>query len=358
MSDKTTHSSETTSQAIAAPAPPLGMLPLRAIQIREVGLFIVLVLTSVVLTILAPRSFPTPHNIFNVLRFVSYIALSAFGECMVIITAGIDLSVGSVMGLSGIAGALVMAAGMSTPWGILASLAMGVFWGLVNGLLVSKVRMQPFVVTLGTMSIARGLCYGLTGGWPVPSRGRAAVEDLPDSFVLLGQGMLPVPILSDIWPTFKIPYPLIFMLILGLITFFFLTRTIIGRHIYATGGNLEAARVAGISTANVKLLVYILCGLLSGIGGMLMTARLGTGDPRGGETYELDVIAAVVVGGTSLMGGEGSIPGVLLAAVFMQLIRNGLTLTRVDPYWQPLAIGLVIILGVMIDQYAKGHQAE
>ncbi|MGQ9625904.1 MAG: ABC transporter permease [Anaerolineae bacterium] len=356
MNDRVADPPGVKASAVQVRAP--GFSVIEILKIREVGLLVILLLTSVALTLLAPRSFPTPQNIFNVLRFVSYIALSAFGECMVIITGGIDLSVGSVMGLSGISGALVMAAGLSTPWGILASLAMGTFWGLTNGLLVSKVKMQPFIVTLGTMSIARGLCYGLTGGWPVPSRGRAAVEDLPDSFVFLGQGMLHVPFLSDIWPTFKIPYPLIFMLIMGLITAFFLSRTVRGRHIYATGGNPEAARLVGIATDNIKLLVYTLCGLLSGIGGMLMTARLGTGDPRGGETYELDVIAAVVVGGTSLQGGEGSIPGALLAAIFMQLIRNGMTLLRIDPYWQPLAIGSVIILGVMIDQFTRSRRAE
>ncbi len=348
MSNKVADSFETTDRTVAERPHSLGTALLSVIQIREVGLIVILILMSTVLTFLAPKSFPTAYNIFNVLRFVSYITISAFGECMVIITAGIDLSVGSVMGLSGITGAKAMVLGAPTSIGVLVGLATGAFCGLVNGFLISKVKMQPFIVTLGTMSIVRGLCYGITGGWPIPSRGFAGVQDLPDSFVTLGQGMA-----LD-----TVPYPVIFMLILGLIATFFLTRTIRGRHIYATGGNIEAARLAGISTDNIKLLVYVLCGLLAGVAGILMAARLGTADPRGGETYELDVIAAVVLGGTSLMGGEGSIPGLILAAAFMGLIRNGLTLIRVDPYWQPLAIGCVIILGAWIDQITKGRREE
>jgi ribose transport system permease protein len=318
------------------------------LKMRDTGLILVLILMGVVLTFLAPKSFPTTYNLFNVLRDVSYISISAFGECMVIITAGIDLSVGSVMGLAGIMSALTLAGGMSTPIGVLAGMATGAFFGFVNGILISKAKMQPFIITLGTMSIVRGLCYGITGGWPIPSKGRAGVASLPDSFLLLGRGMV----------LETVPYPVIFMIVLGLIIAFFLNRTITGKHIFATGDNPQAARVAGIRTENIKLMVYTLCGFLSGIGGILMTARLGTGDPRGASSYELDIIAAVVLGGTSLMGGEGSLPGVILAAAFMRLIRNGLTLLGSDPYWQPVAIGSVIIAGAMIDRYSKGRKVE
>jgi len=321
---------------------------LEILKMRGVGLILVLIIMGAVLTFLAPKSFPTAYNLFNVLRDVSYISISAFGECMVIITAGIDLSVGSIMGLSGIMSALAIAGGMPTLIGVFSGLATGAFFGLVNGLLISKIRMPPFIITLGTMSIVRGLCYGITGGWPIPSKGRAGVQSLPESFLILGRGM--------VFDT--VPYPVIFMLVLGLIISFFLARTITGRHIYATGDNPQASRFAGIRTENIKLLVYILCGLLSGIGGILMTARLGTGDPRGAVSYELDIIAAVVLGGTSLMGGEGSLPGVILAAAFMRLIRNGLTLLGSDPYWQPVAIGAVIIAGAMIDHFSKGRRVE
>lgn len=339
---------ETREQISITLTRPRRFSPVEILKVREVGLVLILVIMGVALSFLAPKSFPTAYNLFNVLRDVSYIAISAFGECMVIITAGIDLSVGSVMGLSGIISALALAGGMATPLALLAGMVTGASCGLVNGILVSRIRMQPFIVTLGTMSIVRGLCYGITGGWPIPSKGRAGVQSLPESFMILGRGMV----------IETVPYPVILMIVLGIIITFFLTQTITGRRIYTTGDNPQASHLVGIRTENIKLLVYILCGLLSGIGGILMTARLGTGDPRGASTYELDIIAAVVLGGTSLMGGEGSIPGVVLAAAFMRLIRNGLTLLRVDPYWQPVAIGLVIVVGAMIDQYSKGRKAE
>jgi ribose transport system permease protein len=335
-------------RASTAGRAPSRFSALEILKMRDTGLILVLIIMGIALTFLAPKSFPTTFNLFNVLRDVSYISISAFGECMVIITAGIDLSVGSTMGLAGIMSALALAGGMPTPIGVLAGMATGAFFGFANGLLVSKARMQPFIITLGTMSIIRGLCYGITGGWPIPSKGRAGVASLPDSFLVLGRGMV----------LETVPYPVIFMIVLGLVIAFFLNRTITGKHIFATGDNPQAARVAGIRTENIKLLVYTMCGFLSGIGGILMTARLGTGDPRGAATYELDIIAAVVLGGTSLMGGEGSLPGVVLAAAFMRLIRNGLTLLGSDPYWQPVAIGAVIIAGAMIDRYAKGRGTE
>ena len=321
---------------------------LEILKMRDTGLILVLIIMGIALTFLAPKSFPTAYNLFNVLRDVSYISISAFGECLVIVTAGIDLSVGSIMGLSGIMCALTLAGGAPTPIGVLAGMATGAFFGFANGLLISKAKMQPFIITLGTMSIIRGLCYGITGGWPIPSKGRAGVASLPESFLTLGRGMV----------LETVPFPVVFMIVLALVIAFFLNRTITGKHIFATGDNPQAARVAGIRTENIKLLVYTMCGFLSGIGGILMTARLGTGDPRGAATYELDIIAAVVLGGTSLMGGEGSLPGVVFAAAFMRLIRNGLTLLGSDPYWQPVAIGAVIIAGAMIDRYAKGHRVE
>jgi ribose transport system permease protein len=321
---------------------------LEILKMRDTGLILVLIVMGIALTFLAPKSFPTAYNLFNVLRDVSYISISAFGECLVIVTAGIDLSVGSTMGLAGIMTALTLAGGAPTTIGVLAGMATGAFFGFANGLLISKAKMQPFIITLGTMSIIRGLCYGITGGWPIPSKGRAGVASLPESFLTLGRGMV----------LETVPFPVVFMIVLALVIAFFLNRTITGKHIIATGDNPQAARVAGIRTENIKLLVYTMCGFLSGIGGILMTARLGTGDPRGAATYELDIIAAVVLGGTSLMGGEGSLPGVVLAAAFMRLIRNGLTLLGSDPYWQPVAIGAVIIAGAMIDRYAKGRRVE
>jgi ribose transport system permease protein len=191
---------------------------------------------------------------------------------------------------------------------------------------------------LGTLLMARGLCYGLTGGWPV--------RGLPASFRFLGQHDIPVG-------NAGVPLPLIFTLVFAVLASLFLTRTVWGYRIYAVGGSETATRLSGISTDNVKITVYSLCGLLTAIGGVLMTARLGVAAPTAAYGYELDVIAAVVVGGTSLMGGEGTILGSLIGAAIMQVLRNGLVLTGVSAYWLQAVQGLVIVTAIMLDQLRK-----
>ena len=183
-----------------------------------------------------------------------------------------------------------------------------------------------------------GLCYGLTGGWPV--------RDLPQAFRDLGQYDIPIAGLG-------VPLPLIFMLVLDVLTSIFLTRTVWGYRIYAVGGNETATGLSGINTARVKVMVYSLCSLLTAIGGVVMTARLGVAAPTAAQGYELDVIAAVVVGGTSLMGGEGTILGVLIGAAIMQVLRNGLVLVGVSAYWLQAVQGLVIVVAIMLDQLRK-----
>jgi len=305
---------------------------------QETGIFLILLLMGVFLS-LSTTTFLNSQNLFNILRAFSWIAISAFGEILVIITAGIDLSVGSTMALAGLVTALAL-----TTWGwgvvpaILAGLLTGVVIGLVNGALISKTRLPPFIATLGMMSIARGICYGVAKGQP----GRG----LPKDFNFLGQYDLPVF-------GFGVPLPAIVMFVLAIIVSLFLTRTVWGYRIYALGGNEQAAGLSGINTGRIKILVYTLCGLLTALGGLLMTARLGVAAPTAASGYELDVIAAVVIGGTSLAGGEGSILGVLIGAAIMQVLRNGLVLLGFDPYWQPAAIGLVIILAITLDQLRK-----
>jgi ribose transport system permease protein len=187
----------------------------------------------------------------------------------------------------------------------------------------------------------RGLCYGLTGGWPV--------RDLPQSFRTLGQYDIPIGNIG-------VPLPLVFVIILAVLTSLFLSRTVWGYRIYAVGGNETATRLSGISTDRVKLMVYSLCGFLTAIGGILMTARLGVAAPTAAYGYELDVIAATVVGGVSLMGGEGTILGVLLGALFMGVLRNGLVLVGVSAYWLQAVQGLVIVTAIMLDQLRKRRQ--
>jgi ribose transport system permease protein len=256
----------------------------------------------------------------------------------VIITAGIDLSVGSVMGISGLASAMLLVRGVPVPLGVAGGLLTGLLVGLLNGLMITKGKLPPFIATLGSLLMFRGLCYGLTGGWPV--------RDLPQSFRNLGQ--YDVPIAGQ-----GVPVPLIFMLTLAVLVSIFLTRTVWGYRIYAVGGNETAARLSGINTDRVKIMVYSLCGFLTAIGGVLMTARLGVAAPTAATAYELDVIAAAVVGGTSLMGGEGTILGALIGAAIMQVLRNGLVLVGVSAYWLQAVQGLVIVVAIMLDQLRK-----
>jgi ribose transport system permease protein len=304
---------------------------------QETGILLVLILMGLFLS-LRTDTFLTSRNLFNVLRAFSWIAISAFGEILVIIAAGIDLSVGSTMALAGLASALALTSGIPVVPGILIGLLTGLLIGLINGVLISKAGLPPFIATLGTMSIARGICYGLTNGQPV--------RNLPPGFSFLGQYDLPVG-------SWQVPLPVIVMVVIAILMSFFLSRTVWGYRIYALGGNEQAAGLSGINTGRIKVLVYTLCGFLTAIGGLLMTARLGVAAPTAALGYELDVIAAVVIGGTSLTGGEGTILGVLIGAAIMQVLRNGLVLLGFPAYWQPAAIGLVIVVAIMLDQLRK-----
>lgn len=285
-------------------------------------------------------TFLTSYNIFNILRAFSWIGISAFGQSMVIIGGGIDLSPGSVMALSSIITAMLLAQGVDVSISVVAGLALGAFIGYINGILISKTKLPPFIATLGMMSVARGFCYGLTSGWPI--------RHFPPGFLFLGQ----TDILILHW---KVPLPVIFMIVLAIISFIFLNNTKSGYHIYAVGGNEYSASLTGINVGKIKVLIYTLSGFFAAIGGLLMTSRLGVAAPTAALGYELDIIAAVAIGGISLRGGEGSIWGTLIGAAIMQVIRNGLVLMGFPAYWQPAAIGAVIIIAVMIDQMKKAR---
>jgi ribose transport system permease protein len=299
-------------------ARPRGMIWRNVVGRQEFGVFLIL-LAMVVFLSLYTDTFLTSTNIFNILRAFSWIAISAFGQCMVIITAGIELSVGSVMGLSGLASAMLLARGVSVPVAVAGGLVTGLVVGFLNGLMITKGRLPPFIATLGS---------------------------LPQTFRNLGQYDIPIA-------GFGVPLPLIFMLVSAVLTSIFLTRTVWGYRIYAVGGNETATALSGINTNRVKVMVYSLCGFLTAIGGVLMTARLGVAAPTAAQAYELDVIAAAVVGGTSLMGGEGTILGVLIGAAIMQVLRNGLVLVGVSAYWLQAVQGLVIVVAIMLDQLRK-----
>uniref|UniRef100_A0A7C3SMD1 ABC transporter permease n=1 Tax=Dictyoglomus turgidum TaxID=513050 RepID=A0A7C3SMD1_9BACT len=310
---------------------------LKTIRMQEIGILIILFVLCLFLS-LTTETFLTSTNIFNILRAFSWIAISGFGILMVIITGGIDLSVGSVMAMAGLITAMMLKANFGVFLSIIGGILIGALIGFINGLLISKTNLPPFIATLGTMNIARGFCYGITGGWPI--------RDLPRNFNILGQ--YDIPFLGV-----GIPLPVVFMIILGIITSIFLNRTSWGYRIYAVGGNEQAARLSGINTGRVKILVYVLSGVLTAIGGILMTARLGVAAPTAATGYELDVIAAAVIGGASLTGGEGTVLGVIIGAAIMQVLRTGMVLLGFPAYWQPSAIGAIIIAAIIFDQYRK-----
>jgi ribose transport system permease protein len=305
---------------------------------QEFGVLLLLLGMALILTLFT-KTFLTSTNIPNILRDFSWIAIAAFGECMIIITGGIDLSVGSVMGLSGLIVAWLYAKfNVPMPVAMAGGLATGLLVGLANGLMITKGKLPPFIATLGTLFMGRGLCYGISGGWPI--------RDLPDAFNNLGRGVVSIG-------GFDLPLPAIIMLVCAIVVSAYLTRTVWGYRIYAVGGNETAASLSGINTHRIKIMTYSLAGLLAAVGGLLMTARLGVASPTAGQGYELDVIAAAVVGGTSLSGGEGTILGALIGAAIMQVLRNGLVLIGVSAYWLQFLQGLVIVVLILLDQLRK-----
>jgi ribose transport system permease protein len=310
----------------------------RAIPAQELGVILILIVLIIALGATAREKFLNPNTIFNMVRNFSWIAVTGFGELLVIIIAGIDLSVASIMAFAGLISAMMLVRDVPVPVAVIGGSVGGLLVGLVNGLLVSKGRLPAFIATLGMMSVVRGVVYGITQGQPV--------MNLPLRFMQIGR--IDVPALG-----LKVPLPVILMLLIAFIMHVFLSRTVWGYRIYALGGNEQSTRLSGINTSRLKLLVFSLTGLLAGIGGLLMTARLGVAMPNAALGYELDVIAAVFIGGASTSGGSGTILGVLIGAAIMQVLRTGMILLGIDPYWQTAAIGLIIVVSLMIDQLRR-----
>jgi len=300
---------------------------------RQFGTLLGLIGLCVVLWILTPH-FLTVSNLLNVAQQTSINAIIAVGLTFVIITAGIDLSVGSILAFSGVVLASALQAGCPIPLAMLVGLAVGMMCGLVNGVLISFGRIPPFISTLGMMSVARGSALLYTGGRPV--------SGFSESFRFLATGKI-----------FFIPAPVVIMLIVYLIAYFVLNRTKFGRYTYAIGGNEEAAILSGINVKLYKTMVYGICGMLSALGAIILTARLNSAQPIAGMMYELDAIAATVIGGTSLMGGQGSVIGTLIGAFIMGVLRNGLNLLGVSSFIQQVVIGSVIIIAVLMDMALK-----
>lgn len=295
----------------------------------KVGILLVLVVLVVLMAVFAPN-FNRVDNLLNIARAISINAVLAAGMTFVILTGGIDLSVGSTVAVSGVVAVVVAMAGVPAPFAILAGVLVGAACGLVNGALSAYLGLAPFIVTLGTMTFLRGLAYTMTAGQPIVS------SDL--SFRVIGNGYL-----------LGIPVPVYFMVVVYLVGWFLLERTIYGRHVYAVGGNAQAARLAGVKVKRITTSVYIIAGICAGLAGMIFAARVISAQPTAGTGYELDAIAAVVLGGTSLVGGRGRLFGTLIGSVILGVLGTGLILLNVPFFTQLLIKGIVIIFAVAID---------
>ncbi|MBS7426880.1 ribose ABC transporter permease [Virgibacillus sp. 19R1-5] len=306
------------------------------LSIAQLGPLLGLFLITIVLGVMSENFF-TLNNIFNLLRQVSVNALIAFGMTFVILTAGIDLSVGSTLALGSALTAGLLASGMDPFLAVCIGLLIGLILGAVNGLIIAKGKVAPFIATLATMTIFRGATLVYTDGKPITG--------LSDSFAfeMIGKGYV-----------FGIPFPVIVMIVVFFSLFFVLRSTVFGRQVYAIGGNEEASKLSGIRADRVKIGVYSLTGMLSVLAGIIITSRLDSAQPTAGAMYELDAIAAVVIGGTSLSGGRGRIFGTLIGALIIGVIDNGLNLLNVSSFYQQIVKGLVILLAVLLDRKSKG----
>ena len=301
---------------------------------RDYGSLLGLLAIGAVLSLLSDR-FLTASNLINVARQVSINAVVAAGMTLVIITGGIDLSVGSTIAFAGCAALMVAGPAGDLP-GIAVGLLTGALVGLFNGALVAWGRVPPFITTLATMTVVRGMALVLTNGEPIVKS-----EGL---YLWLGQA-----------PIGPVPVPILLMAAVLLASHWFLARTRWGIYVYAVGGNAEAARLVGISLAGVQILVYVVAGFLAGLAGLILAARLSWAQPNTGVGFELDAIAAVVLGGTSLMGGEGTIWGTTVGAFIIGVLNNGFNLLNVSPFYQLIAKGVVIVLAVIVDQLLKAR---
>ncbi|NDJ78681.1 MAG: ABC transporter permease [Chloroflexi bacterium] len=339
-----------------------------AIASQEFGVTLVLIAMVLYLSY-KTDTFTTPQSLQNIALAMSWIAIAAFGQTLVIITGGIDLSVGSVMALSGLVAAYYIS-GDKSPYATLTEFtssggnvrekmlvpdewryvlfamllgcSVGVLVGLINGVLIAYFRLPPFIATLGMMSVARGFCTGVTKG--------ETLRNFNEKFMEVGRGEYIMPENVPILEGYRFPYPALIMLVICAIMTIFLARTIWGYRTYAVGGNAQAAELSGIHTRRVLVMVYTFSGFLGGVGGVLLTSRLGSAAPDAAMGYELQVIVAVVIGGTSLTGGKGTVIGTLIGAIVYFVLRSGLNLLKYDAYWQEVAIGAMIIMAIMFDQ--------
>lgn len=314
--------------------PALRTSTLFKFNLRDTGTLIGLIIIVCTFSALSPVFFTVP-NLLNILQQSSINAAIALGMTLVIISGGIDLSVGSTAALSAIFGATLMVAGVPVPLAILGTLGIGAVCGLFSGVLVAYAGLQPFIVTLGALSLFRALALITTGGSPIfgiPLEFRSAIT-----------GTL-----------FGIPCPILIVVVIAIAAWVLMNKTPLGEYILAVGGNEEAARVAGVPVKRTKVTVYVISGVLAALASLILMGRLGAAEPTLGNLWELDAIAAAAIGGTSLMGGKGSIIGTIIGAIILGSLRTGLTLMNIQAFYQLLATGLIIIIAMLIDRATRG----
>ncbi len=333
------HTEHTTSvgAGISAEAVPptalLGMLS-RLLLVPWAGVLVALVVIGGAITVTSPYFLTAGNILGTVAVYFSWICIAGFGEAVVMIGGGLDLAVGSTMGFAGMISALVLSGGGPLWLALLAGVVAGAAIGLANAIAITRIGLNPFIATLGSLSMVRGLTYGIVQG---------AAMTPPDNpagqiFSLLGTATLG-----------GVPAPVLVLAVIGLVLIVLLNHTPFGRHVYAVGGNEAAARLLGLNVTRIKVIMYMMSGVLAAIGGILLTAKSGTALPDAATGYELNVIAAVIIGGTSLYGGRGTIPGVLIGAALLGVINNGIVLMGLAGYWQQFITGLVIVAAATLD---------
>lgn len=308
--------------------------------ISSYGIIFVLIILIAVFACLSDR-FLMPNNIFNILRQSSIVGIISVGMTFVMLTGGIDLSCGSIVGASCVGAALLMTA--ETPWNPVAAcivmVVFGTLLGLANAFFIAQLKVPPFIATLGTMTSVRGIAYIITGGLPVFGFNR--------SFTVIGQGYVGI-----------VPIPVIIMAVVFAFGIVFLNKTRMGRHIYGVGGNEEAARLSGVNVKKIKYLVYGVSGFMSSLAGVVLLARVNSGQPNAGDGYEMDVITGVVLGGVSMSGGQGRLIMVVVGVLIMGILTNGMTMLTINEYVQQFIKGLVLIGAVALDSFIKEQRSK
>ncbi len=304
-------------------------------RFRQVGILIALLIIAGIFAALTPI-FLTPSNLTNILVQSAITGIIGIGMTLVIIQGGIDLSVGPVVALVAVVVATQMVNKVPVPMAILIGLLLGIAAGIFNGVMIAYVNLQPFIVTLGTMSLLRGVALVYTNGDPI--------FNVPRAFRSIFSGAY-----------LGIPGPIVFMFAVAIVAFLILNYTRVGIYMKSIGGNEEAARMSGVNTRKYKVVTYAICSVFTAIAGLVMLGRLGAAEPIAGSGFELDAIAAAAVGGTSMSGGKGNIPGTILGALILGSLRNGLTLMNVQAFYQLLASGAIILVAVTLDRFTRGQ---